>query len=390
MITLDNILLPTLQERKSNHLWRHTLLREGPQTITQQINGKPYLCFLSNDYLGLANHPQLIQSLQQAASYYGVGSGASHAINGHTTAHHQLETAIAKLTHRKAALLFSTGFMANLAVITALSNRQDLLLHDRLNHASLLDGTLLSGATLARYRHNDIAHCEQLLIKHQNARRKFIITDGVFSMDGDIAPLPELAAIAATHNAWLIIDDAHGFGVLGEGGGVIEHFGLSDDQAPVVIGTLSKAFGCFGAFVAGSEALIETCQQLARSYIYTTALPPAFAAAALTALEISQQEAWRRQHLQNLIHYFQAGIKKLGLNVLPSPTPIQPIIVGDNQTAIIWGEALKARGILVGVIRSPTVPTGQARLRISLSAAHNEQHVDQLIEVIAAVRYKSK
>jgi len=178
--------------------------------------------------------------------------------------------------------------------------------------------------------------------------------------------------------------------VLGEGGGVIEHFGLSDDQAPVVIGTLSKAFGCFGAFVAGSEALIETCQQLARSYIYTTALPPAFAAAALTALEISQQEAWRRQHLQNLIHYFQAGIKKLGLNVLPSPTPIQPIIVGDNQTAIIWGEALKARGILVGVIRSPTVPTGQARLRISLSAAHNEQHVDQLIEVIAAVRYKSK
>jgi len=387
MNTLDKVLFAALQQQQQQQLWREPLMRDGPQGVYQIIEGKKYLCFMSNDYLGLAHHPLLINALQKAATQYGVGSGASHVVNGHTVLHHELEQALAKLTHRPAALLFSTGFMANLAVISALCQRRDVVIHDRLNHASLLDGTKLSGAKLVRYRHLDIQDCEYKLQACSAARRKLIVTDGVFSMDGDIAPLPELSRLASAHDAWLMVDDAHGFGVLGaQGGGTLEHYDVSIEQVPVVVGTLSKAFACFGAFVAGSETLIETCRQFARPYIYTTAMPPALAGAALQAIAISQrpEEAWRRAHLQDLIGQFRAGAEKRGLTVLPSNTPIQPICLGSNATTLAMGEKLKAQGILVSTIRPPTVPYGQARLRISLSALHQKEHITQLLEALGA------
>jgi len=384
MNTLDNVLLPQLQQRQQQNLWRHHQLREGSQGIFQKIDGKNYLCFISNDYLGLAHHPDVINALQQAATHYGVGSGASHIVNGHTLAHHELELALAKLAHRPAALLFSTGFMANLAVISTLCQRHDVVIHDRLNHASLLDGTQLSGAKLLRYRHVDINHCQQILLECEDNKRKLLVTDGVFSMDGDIAPLKELSELASKNNAWLMVDDAHGFGVLGEnGGGIIEQDNLSTEQVPVVMGTLSKAFGCFGAFVAGSEILIETLRQFARPYIYTTAMPPALATAALKAITISQQENWRRVHLQQLIKQFRQGATELGLKLLPSTTPIQPVIIGSNEDTLALGEKLKSQGILVGIIRPPTVPAGEARLRISLSADHKSEHITHLLATLS-------
>jgi 8-amino-7-oxononanoate synthase len=301
---------------------------------------------------------------------------------GHSRAHHALEEALADFTGRERALLFSTGYMANLGVISALLGRNDRVLEDKLNHASLLDGGLLSRAQLKRYRHGDV---EDLAVQlaTQTHGRSLIVSDGVFSMDGDLAPLPVIADLAKKHDAGLMIDDAHGFGVLGHhGGGIVEHFGLSPSEVPILMGTLGKAFGTFGAFVAGSEALIEFMIQRARSYIFTTALPPAVAEASCASLQLVREECWRRTHLQSLIQHFKTRAALLGLGLLPSETAIQPVLLGDSERALSVSEQLLARGFWVGAIRPPTVPAGTARLRITLSVHHQIHQVDHLLQAL--------
>lgn len=381
--SLDQILAPALAERRAANLYRQRRLLESAQTPQVQVNGKDYTAFCSNDYLGLANHPAVISALQEAATRCGVGSGASHLVNGHSAEHHALEEELAAFCGRDRALLFSTGYMANLGAITALVGQGDAVFEDRLNHASLLDAGLLSGARFQRFLHNDLDNLQTRLAK-TDAERKLIVVDGVFSMDGDFAPLPELSALAKKHNAWLMVDDAHGFGCFGQhGGGSAEHFGLTQDELPILMGTLGKAFGTFGAFIAGSETLIETLIQFARPYIYTTAMPPAVAAATRTSLGLLQTEHWRREHLQQLITHFRAGAARLGLQLLDSSSPIQPIILGDETRALAVSEQLSQRGFLVIAIRPPTVPAGSSRLRVTLSAEHSLTQVDGLLNALA-------
>jgi len=346
------------------------------------VDGQPLLAFCSNDYLGLANHPEVIAAWQAGAERWGVGGGASHLVIGHSTPHHQVEEALAELTGRPRALLFSTGYMANLGAITALVGQGDTVLQDRLNHASLLDGGLLSGARFNRYLHNDPASLASRLDKAVG--NTLVVTDGVFSMDGDLADLPALAKAARARGAWLMVDDAHGLGTLGaQGGGIVEHFGLGVDDVPVLIGTLGKACGTAGAFVAGSEALIEALVQFARPYIYTTSQPPALACATLKSLELLRRETWRREHLAALIRQFRQGAQQIGLELMDSPTPIQPIMIGDSAQALRLSQMLRERGLLVTAIRPPTVPAGSARLRVTLSAAHSEAQVQLLLNALA-------
>ncbi|NLZ79343.1 MAG: 8-amino-7-oxononanoate synthase [Gammaproteobacteria bacterium] len=377
-----------LAARRADNLYRQRPLLQSPQGPVVQVDGYEYLAFSSNDYLGLANHPQVVDAMQQGAARWGVGGGASHLVMGHSEPHHELEHALAQWTGRERALLMSSGYMANLAVITALVGRGDTVLHDRLNHASLLDAGLLSGARFSRYLHNDLNSLQQRLQRAQG--NTLVVTDGVFSMDGDLAHLPDLAAQAKAQQAWLMVDDAHGFGVLGQtGGGLVEHYGLSADDVPVLVGTLGKSFGTSGAFVAGSHELIETLIQFARPYIYTTSSPPAVACATLASLKLVQTEHWRREHVQQLIAQFRQGAQALGLNLMDSPTPIQPIIIGDSAQAMVMSAQLRERGILVGAIRPPTVPAGSARLRITLTAAHTAEQVQRLLDALAACQLES-
>ena len=374
-----------LAERRAQALYRARRVVDGPQAPQQTVDGRRVLSFCSNDYLGLANHPAVIAALQRGADDYGVGAGAAHLINGHSRAHHALEEELAEFTGRPRALLFSTGYMANLGVITALLGKADAVFEDRLNHASLIDAGLLCGARLRRYLHADHLSLDGLLAKHPQGRR-LIVTDGVFSMDGDLAPLPALAATAAARDAWLMADDAHGLGVLGrQGRGSLDHFGLDAREAPVLMGTLGKAFGTSGAFVAGSEALIETLIQQARTYVYTTALPPALAEATRASLRLLQNGDDRRERLAMLIQRFRNGAAQLGLQLMASQTPIQPIVAGEAARAVTISEALLQRGILVTAIRPPTVPAGSARLRVTLSAAHSEAQVDRLLDALGEV-----
>lgn len=383
--SIDNILSFALTERRAAKLYRSRRVLDSPQTPQVVVDGKSYIAFCSNDYLGLANHPQVISAFQQAANKYGVGSGASHLVAGHSSEHHALEEELAAFTGRERALLFSTGYMANMGAITALVGQGDAIFEDRLNHASLLDGGLLSGARFQRFLHNDLTNLQARLQK-TDADRKLIVVDGVFSMDGDCAPLPELAALAQKNNAWLMVDDAHGFGCLGKnGGGSAEYFGLTQTELPILMGTLGKAFGTFGAFIAGSETLIETLIQFSRSYIYTTAMPPAVAAATRVSLRLLQAEHWRREHLQQLIAHFRTGAQQLGLTLLDSFSPIQPIIVGDEARTLAIAEQLAARGILIVAIRPPTVAAGSSRLRVTFSADHSIAQVDQLLIVLGDI-----
>lgn len=383
--SLEHILAPALAERRAAHRYRHRRLLQTPQVPEVIVDGQRYLSFCSNDYLGLANHPDVIQRLQTAAAQYGVGSGASHLVSGHSSEHQALEEELAAFCGRDRALLFSTGYMANLGAITALVGQGDAVFEDRLNHASLLDAGLLSGARFQRFLHNDLDNLQARLEKTE-AARKLIVVDGVFSMDGDFAPLPQLAQLAQQHNAWLMVDDAHGFGCFGQtGGGSAEHFGLTQSQLPILMGTLGKAFGTFGAFIAGSETLIETLIQFARPYIYTTAMPPAVAAATRTGLQLLQRESWRREHLHQLIAHFRRGAAELGLQLLDSVSPIQPIILGEEARALAFSEQLAARGFLVIAIRPPTVPAGSSRLRVTLSAEHSQAQVDALLDALNAV-----
>ena len=371
-----------LAERRAAHLFRQRPLLEGPQGPEVRVDGQSLLAFCSNDYLGLANHPDVIAALRAGAEKWGVGGGASHLVIGHSTPHHELEEALAEFTGRPRALLFSTGYMANLAAVTALVGQGDTVLEDRINHASLLDAGLLSGARFSRYLHNDAASLASRLEKATG--NTLVVTDGVFSMDGDLADLPALCAEARRKQAWVMVDDAHGFGPQGAtGGGIVEHFGLGLDDVQVLVGTLGKAFGTAGAFVAGSEELIETLIQFARPYIYTTSQPPAVACATLKSLELLQSEGWRRDHLNTLIARFRQGAAEIGLTLMDSPTPIQPILVGDSERAMQLSAMLKARGLLVGAIRPPTVPAGSARLRVTLSAAHTEAQLERLLQALA-------
>ncbi|MCE5989268.1 MULTISPECIES: 8-amino-7-oxononanoate synthase [unclassified Pseudomonas] len=371
-----------LAERRAADLYRQRPLLESPQGPEVVVDGQRLLAFCSNDYLGLANHPEVVAAWQAGAERWGVGGGASHLVIGHSTPHHQVEEALAELTGRPRALLFSTGYMANLGAITALVGQGDTVLQDRLNHASLLDGGLLSGARFNRYLHNDPASLASRLDKAVG--NTLVVTDGVFSMDGDLADLPALAAVARARGAWLMVDDAHGLGTLGtRGGGIVEHFGLGVDDVPVLIGTLGKACGTAGAFVAGSEELIEALVQFARPYIYTTSQPPALACATLKSLELLRRETWRREHLAALIRQFREGAQQIGLVLMDSPTPIQPIVIGDSAQALRLSRMLRERGLLVTAIRPPTVPAGSARLRVTLSAAHSEAQVQLLLNALA-------
>lgn len=367
--------------RRAEHLYRSRPLLQSPQAPEVIVDGQACLAFCSNDYLGLANHPEVIAAMQQGAARWGVGGGASHLVIGHSEPHHQLELALAKFTGRERALLMSTGYMANLAAVTALVGQGDTVLHDRLNHASLLDAGMLSGARFTRYLHNDLASLEQRLSKATGNR--LIVTDGVFSMDGDLAPLPEICQLAQQHNAWVMVDDAHGFGPLGaSGGGCVEQMGLTQTQVPVLVGTLGKAFGSSGAFIAGSEELIETLIQFARPYIYTTSQPPAVACASLKSLELIQTEGWRREHLNQLIAQFRATLIAANIPLMNSHTPIQPVVVGDSAQAMQLSAKLREQGIIVGAIRPPTVPAGSARLRITLTAAHTTEQVQRVTDAL--------
>jgi 8-amino-7-oxononanoate synthase len=340
--------------------------------------------FCSNDYLGLARDPRVAEAVAQGARRWGAGAGAAHLVSGHTREHHELERELADFTGREAALLFSTGYMANLGVLTVLATRGEVIVADRLNHASLVDGARLSDARLLRYAHASAESAADALASAQG-RATVLATDGVFSMDGDVAPLPGLARLAAAHRCWLVVDDAHGLGVTGPTGrGSLESAGLGPDEAPVLVGTLGKAFGGFGAFIAGDRGLVELVMQRARSYLFTTALPPATAAGLREALRISQREGWRRERLVQLVARFRAGAQALGLPLSGSTTPIQPVVLGDAQRCVEASRALAGRGFLVAAIRRPTVPAGTERLRVTLSAAHRDSDVDALLEALRA------
>lgn len=371
-------LTQNLELRAAQGLLRRRRTLATPQGVRITVDGKAYLSFCGNDYLGLANHPKIIEALQQGAKQFGVGSGASHLVSGHFDAHHELEQALAQFVDKPAALSFSTGYMANLGVVQALVARGDTVFADKLNHASLNDAMQLSRAEVKRYRHNDIEHLAQLLGEAKSGR-KLIITDAVFSMDGDLAPVPELLALCEQYDAWLLIDDAHGFGVLGEQGrGVMSHFKLGSPRL-IYMATLGKAAGVAGAYVAAEQVVIDTLLQAARSYIYTTASPPALSVALLASLKLIREDDWRRERLQQLIAQLRAGLHNLPWQLMESSTPVQPLMVGSNEAALGLSEGLRERGIWVPAIRPPTVPQGTARLRITLSAAHEKKDVDELI-----------
>ncbi len=369
--------------RVAQNLYRRRLTLDSAQGPVVRLEGRDYLNFCSNDYLGLAAHPRVVEALRQGAREFGVGSGASHLVCGHSRPHRQLEERLAAFTGRPGALLFSSGYAANTAVLTTLLEQGDRVFEDRLNHASLLDGGLYSGARFRRFPHNDVATLARYLSRSEGPA--LVAVDGVFSMDGDTAPLADLAALCRREGAWLMVDDAHGFGVMGDrGAGSTEAAGLTSDDVPILMGTLGKALGTAGAFVAGSELLVEGLVQAARNYIYTTAMPPAVAAATLVSLQLLDEESWRREHLSSLIRRFRNGAAQLGLPLMDSSSAIQPLVVGDAGRALDLSARLRDCGLLIGAIRPPTVPAGTSRLRITLSAAHSEQQVDSLLEQLAA------
>lgn len=386
---LDYALQPELAARREAGLWRSPKTIEAYRGTEVLIDGRWVTAFASNDYLGFAQDRDSGAALSAAALSWGSGSGAAHLISGHSKAHQQLEDELAAFLGYPRALLFSTGYMANLAVHTALLGKDDRAIQDRLNHASLIDAAQLSGATLLRYQHADPQSLErQLQRSAATAESRILVsTDGVFSMDGDIAPLPALADECRCGAAWLMVDEAHALGVIGpQGRGSVAQFDLSVERVPIVMGTLGKALGSFGAFVAGSEALIETLIQNARSYIYTTATPPALAEATRTNLKraAGEEGEQRREQLQDNIAQFRQGATQLGLQMMPSTTAIQPVVVGEAKAASALSAKLLGAGFWVPAIRPPTVPEASARLRISLSALHTQEQIERLLAALGS------
>jgi 8-amino-7-oxononanoate synthase len=372
-----------LTQCHAKHLIRTRVIRDDAAEAIIHCQGKRYISFCSNNYLGLAAHPQVIASSQKALTKYGVGSGSAYLISGYTSAHQQLEEALAEFLNFPRVLLFSSGYMANLGVITTLLSSGDAIFADKNNHASLLDGCLLSNATLQRY-----PNCKAPILKkflaNSNALHKLVITEGLFGMDGMIAPIAEICNLAAQYKTWVMVDDAHGFGVLGKlGKGTLELTNISHPKINILIGTLGKALGSYGAFVASDTLTIECLIQLARTYLYTTAIPPAIAVASLTSLDIMQKEPWRREKLFKLLQRFRHGACQLNIPLLKSETPIQPIIIGGNKQAVQFSQQLRHCGIYVKAILPPTVPQNTARLRITITAEHTEQQIDYLLECLA-------
>jgi len=379
--------LEVLEQLERQHLRRRRVTVEAyPQPGNRAevvVEGRRLVDFSSNDYLGLAAHPTLAAAMAECATHCGAGSGASHLISGHGREHAALEEELAAFLGRERALLFSTGYMANLGVVTALAGRGESVLLDRLSHASLIDAGFLSGARFRRYPHCDAAAARRLLAE-STPQTAVLATDGVFSMDGDVAPLAVLSEAARSHGAWLVVDDAHGIGVLGANGrGALEVAGLGCEEAPVLVGTLGKAFGSFGAFVAGADDLIELLIQRARTYIYTTALPQPVAAATRAALRLAREETWRRERVLALTKRFRKAAQLAGVPLADSVTPIQPIPLGSAEAALAAQHALREAGFWVVAIRSPTVPAGAERLRITLTAGHEDRQVDALVGALA-------
>jgi 8-amino-7-oxononanoate synthase len=372
-----------LTERRRQGLYRQRQTLSGPQGVRLTVDGSDYLSFCSNDYLGLANHPAVRSAFIEGIERFGTGSGAAHLITGHSYAHAALEEDLAEFIGCPRVLVFSTGYMANLGVMDALLDERATIYEDRLNHASLLDGARLTGARLKRFRHADPAALESKFAAGNPQARELIATDGVFSMDGDCAPLKALSEVAERRGSWLLVDDAHGFGVVGDQGRgwLFDQLG-APGRHQILMATLGKACGTFGAFVAGDEDLIETLIQHARTYIYTTAPPPALAWATRAALRQLQQAEERRRHLRDLIRRFRDGAAQRGLPVGASDTPIQPVIVGDAATASGLSDALRRQGVLVTAIRPPTVPRGSARLRVTFSADHTGADVECLLDAL--------
>ena len=370
-----------LDQRKTDGLLRQRRLLDSPQAEYIVANGKPYLSFCSNDYLGLANHPALIAAMQAAAGDSGVGSGASNLITGHHRYHDELEKKLAKFVDMPAALLFSTGYMANIGVLGALVGRGDAIFADKLNHACLNDGGYYSLADFKRFAHNDVVALEKLL-KSSTAKQKIIAVDAVFSMDGDIAPIPDYLRLCEQYDAYLYVDDAHGFGVLGEHGkGCLSHFNIKSPRI-IMMATLGKAAGVAGAFVAGEQVVIDYLIQKARSYVYSTPAPPALSATLIQSVTLIEQGDDLRAHLQHLIATLKANLQLKNWVLMPSDTAVQPLVIGNNHAAVSLSEHLQKLGFLVPAIRPPTVPKNTARLRISLSAAHSEQDVIKLASAL--------
>ena len=389
-----------LDHRRKENLFRKRNCLSSHQGEQIHLLGESdsFLNFCSNDYLGLASHPDIIKAYQDAANKYGVGSGASHLVIGHHKEHQLLEEELATFLGVERALVFGSGYSANVGVLTTLLQKGDSVYQDKLNHASLLDGGLFSGARFQRYLHKDILSLEKKLNNSPQESKKLIVSDAVFSMDGDSAPIEALIETAKQYNAWLMLDDAHGFGVLGKQGRgsvdaqlnkTLSSKNYSAKDIDIYMATFGKALGTGGAFIAGSELLIETLIQFCRHYIYTTAMPPALAAATRQSLKIIQQETWRQDHLQARIHQFKQGVKELGLSeeaLLDSQTAIQPIILGSAEEALAWSEKLKEKGLLVSAIRPPTVQKNTSRLRVTLSAQHTEEQVSALIEALTVIK----
>jgi len=375
-----------LEARKAAHLFRERTPLENTRGVRIRIDGKDFLSFCTNDYLGLASHPRVIKALQEGAERWGVGSGASALVSGYTSAHAELEKAFANFLQRDRAVFFSNGFMANIGVINALlQTKQAVLFQDKMNHASLLDAGKLSPALVKRYSHLNMHHLERQL-QHYPAPLRIIATESIFSMTGDCAPLSHLVKLAKRHSALLMVDDAHGIGYLGANGkGCTEVFELNQTDVPLLVCPLGKAFGCYGAIVAGPHALLEMLVQYARSYIYTTALPPALAEAALSSLQLVQAEPKRREYLQSVIHYFKREAKARHLNILPSSSAIQPVFIGDEEKAVQIADRLFRDNILVKALRYPTVPKQKAVIRITLSAQHTDQDIERLVTLLESL-----
>lgn len=373
-----------LRAREAAGLYRRRRVIASAQGRDLEVDGRKLLNFCSNDYLGLAGDERVREAFRQGVDQWGVGSGASHLVCGHTAAHHELEEALAEFTGRPRSLLFASGYAANLGTINGLIGKGDHIFEDRLNHASLLDGGLISGARFKRYRHRDTTDLDtELLACAESDSRKLVVSDGTFSMDGTVCDVPALVKTARANNAWLMIDEAHSLGVLGnQGRGLADPAEFTTDDVPILVGTLGKAFGTQGGFVAGSDALIETLIQHARTYIYSTALPAAVAVATLASLRIAIDEEWRRQRLRILVRNFRSGAAQIGLDLMDSHTPIQPVLLGDEKSALAMSAALEEHGLLISAIRPPTVPKGTSRLRITFTAAHTDEDLDRLLSAL--------
>ena len=391
MLTMLRAQLDTLKQQQ---LWRRRWNAESACAPQMRVEGHDLITFCSNDYLGLASDPRVMEALNAGVSLYGAGSGASHLISGHSTAHEKLEAALAEFFEPNLisgrALYLASGYMANLAVITALADSSTDIFSEALNHASLIDAARLSRAKISIYPHRDVAWLNAML-SASAAERKLIVTDGVFSMDGDIAPLNEIMRLCELHDAWLIVDDAHGFGVIGKDGrGVVEQFALRSERL-ILVGTLSKAAGIAGAFIAAHETIIEWLIQRARPYIYSTASPPALAHALLSSLQIiaSQEGTDRRALLNERIAQWKSSVNLQHWHVLESFTSIQPVVIGDNAATMAAAYSLREHGFWVGSVRPPTVPVGTARLRVTLSSSHTQAQVAKLASLVNALDAES-